>query len=75
MNFIYSCMTCCCAKDTARFDLAVLLMPKWMKERKLELDDQILWQNCKKYWTITTNKGPTKCKIVKYKSEIGQHSV
>ena len=56
-------------------DLAVAIMPRFMKERKLELDDQILYENCETYWTITTNKGPTRCKIIKYKPEIGDHYV
>eukprot|EP01083_Nonionella_stella_P180070 641139_1 len=72
------CCCCCrlfCKKEHINFDLAVLLMPPFMKDRKLELDDQILWSNCHMYCTIVTNRGPTKCKVVKYKPEIGDHYV
>eukprot|EP00485_Elphidium_margaritaceum_P015088 CAMPEP_0202731060 /NCGR_PEP_ID=MMETSP1385-20130828/186951_1 /ASSEMBLY_ACC=CAM_ASM_000861 /TAXON_ID=933848 /ORGANISM="Elphidium margaritaceum" /LENGTH=2462 /DNA_ID=CAMNT_0049397343 /DNA_START=90 /DNA_END=7479 /DNA_ORIENTATION=- len=57
------------------FDFALVLMPKFMKARKLELDEQILYKHCGRYFAITTNKSLTKCKFTRYKPEIGVHYV
>ena len=53
-----------------KLDLATVILPGFLKRRKLELDDQILWDNCKRTWTITTHRGPTKCKAVKYNKHL-----
>eukprot|EP01083_Nonionella_stella_P108664 316222_1 len=39
--FNRSCCSCC-KIGNYRLDLAILLMPKWMKERTLEIDEQIV---------------------------------
>eukprot|EP01084_Bolivina_argentea_P010067 18783_1 len=76
INIIPKCFHIFCKNNEfIKYDLAVTLMPKFIKERTLELDDQIIWDNCHTYWTINTNKGPTRCKIVKYKEGTGQHHV
>eukprot|EP01084_Bolivina_argentea_P297201 511984_1 len=54
----------CCKKE--KFDLIAVIMPSFMRKRKLELDEQILWENCKRYWEITTDRGLTKCKAIKF---------
>eukprot|EP01084_Bolivina_argentea_P297202 511985_1 len=62
--------------DFIKWDLAVFLMPLFMKERKLELDEQILYDNPpKKTWIIKTNKGDTIAKFLSYKPEIAKFYV
>ena len=56
-----------------KFDLLLKIMPKFMKRRKQELDDQILYKNCKRTWTVITNEGESECKITKYKPHLGKH--
>ena len=64
-----------------KYDLAVELMPIWMKQRKLELDTQILYEYPKgikhgdHIWEIMTSEGLTKCKIMEYKKETQEHYV
>eukprot|EP01084_Bolivina_argentea_P303193 523401_1 len=70
INFI----NCCCRKKHS-YNLAVTIMPNFIKGRKLELDDQILFDNCERTWTITTNRGPTKCKAVEYNKFLSKHTV
>eukprot|EP01084_Bolivina_argentea_P293901 505592_1 len=67
----------CCRKNKKfiRFDLAVRLMPPFMRRRQLELDEQIVFENCQRRWIITTNKGTKWGKFVKYEAEIMHHYV
>eukprot|EP01083_Nonionella_stella_P151296 483245_1 len=61
-------MKCCCAKA----DLAITLMPPWMKKRNLEIDDQIVNKKC----VMETNEGDdTECRITGYRQEIMKHNV
>eukprot|EP01084_Bolivina_argentea_P257963 434701_1 len=48
-------------------------MPGFLKARKLELDEQIIFDNCGKSWMITTHKGATVCKAVKYNNSLNKH--
>jgi len=78
INLFKRLMHCCCSlrgEVFMPFDFAVMLMPQFMKARKLELDEQILFENCNRFFLITTNRGPTKCKFLRYKPEIGDHYV
>ena len=64
-----------------KYDFAVELMPAWMKKRKLELDEQILFEYPKgaihddHIWEIMTSEGKTKCKITDYKKETQDHYI
>ena len=62
-------------KENGKLDLASYILPGFIKRRKLELDEQILWENCHTLWTITTHRGPTKCICIKYDPRIGKHYV
>ena len=64
-----------CVCRTTKLDLAAVILPTFLKRRKLELDEQILWDNCHTVWTITTHRGPTKCKAVKYNAHLHQHYI
>eukprot|EP01084_Bolivina_argentea_P067703 123248_1 len=59
INFVTVCI---CRKHY--YDLAAVIMPGFLKARKLELDEQIIFDNCGKSWMITTHKGATVCKAV-----------
>eukprot|EP01084_Bolivina_argentea_P050298 92480_1 len=57
------------------YNVSVVFMPTFMKQKQLQLDEQILYDNCHKNWEIITNKGPTRCQIVKYQQHIRTHYV
>eukprot|EP01083_Nonionella_stella_P277042 941850_1 len=62
--FNRSCCSCCkqCIRND-RIDLALFLMPKWMKERTLEIDEQIV---CKNEDTRTSTMSSQKKKDAEY---------
>ena len=55
-----------CFGKQERYNLLLLLIPPFLKARKLEIDEQLLYKNCKRYWRITTNEGEKYCKMTKY---------
>eukprot|EP01084_Bolivina_argentea_P076830 139289_1 len=65
---------CCCRHDY-RFDLAVCLMPSFMKEKRLELNEEIVYEKCGYQWKIITHKGLTWSKFEKYEEAIMHHVV
>ena len=71
INFIRICI----CKKRIPYDLAALILPAVLKQRKLELDEQILFHNCHKVWTITTHKGPTRCIATKYDKYVHKHLI
>eukprot|EP01084_Bolivina_argentea_P145456 254946_1 len=77
------CHLCCRRKSKMEFeiiDLSLSLMPDFLRERKLGLDDQIVSvykEDHKDHWpwVIKTNEGPTKCRITDYDEEKMKHTV
>eukprot|EP01084_Bolivina_argentea_P123568 218973_1 len=57
------------------FDLAVFLMPNFLSHRQLELDEQVLFQECHMHFKITTNKGLSRCKFKSYEAATRHHEV
>eukprot|EP01083_Nonionella_stella_P213062 768781_1 len=64
-----------CCSSYERYDLITLILPKFMKKRKIELDEQILFANCGQYWTIATDRGETRCKAFEYDYKLHQHEI
>eukprot|EP01084_Bolivina_argentea_P097627 175499_1 len=70
------CLKICGNNDKKlQFDLLLKIMPRFVKKRAYQLDDQILFRNCGRKWIVCTNEGETECKIIKYKPEINKHYV
>ena len=46
-----------------------------MKRRSLSLDEQILYDECHREWEITTHKGLSKCRIIKFTPSTKKHYV
>lgn len=53
----------------------VTWQPKFLKRRRLALDEQILYEQCRREWEISTNKGLSKCRMVKYTKSTKRHHV
>eukprot|EP01083_Nonionella_stella_P161426 528743_1 len=68
VNFVRVCI--CCKHS---YDLVALIMPAFIKARRLELDEQILWKNCGKSWEISTHRGPTVAVAEKYNPHLHKH--
>eukprot|EP01083_Nonionella_stella_P230215 814042_1 len=67
-------MKCCC--NNSKADLAIPLMPRWMKRRNLEIDDQIVNKDGDKKFVMETNLGDeTHCAITDYRPDIMKHKV
>eukprot|EP01084_Bolivina_argentea_P148121 259029_1 len=56
----------CICRKKYKYDLTLLLMPPWLRRRKMEIDDQLIYDNCKKYWKISTNEGDKIGKVIAY---------
>ena len=50
------------------YDLLLPLMPSFLKVRTLQIDDQILYENCNRLWEINTNDGLKYGKMVRFNS-------
>ena len=46
-----------------------------MKRSRLSLDEEILYDECNREWEIQTDKGLTKCRMVKYTALNKKHTV
>eukprot|EP01083_Nonionella_stella_P151295 483244_1 len=57
------CCCTCCTRNKGQYpiDLAILMMPGWMKRRNLEIDDQIV---CKQYRARTADKDLSRTKTI-----------
>eukprot|EP01083_Nonionella_stella_P291162 990764_1 len=67
---------CKCCHNQTEFqvlDLSLYLMPGFMRKRKLGIDAQI--ESDEYDWTIKTNAGGRKCKVIKYDPEKMKHTV
>eukprot|EP01084_Bolivina_argentea_P076829 139287_1 len=80
---IIDCILRCCCRQyhsvfDEPFDLAVCLMPTFMKLKRLELNEEIVCgeQDCDQLqWRIITHKGLTWSKFEKYEEAIMHHVV
>ena len=73
VDTIVECVSRLCCRQ--KYDILNKFAPAFVKRRQLSLDEQILYDNCKRYWYITTNKGKTKCKVVKFAHSTKEHYV
>ena len=53
----------------------ILAQPAFVRRSRLSLDEQILYDECNREWEIQTNKGLTKCRMVKYTAWNKKHTV
>merc|ERR1712228_181650 len=69
IEFIINHTLFCCSKS--HFDLAVFLMPNWMKYKKLELDDQILGHRVH----VLTSEGDSIGRITSFDEDVHHHEI
>ena len=50
------------------YDLLLSLMPSFLKVRTLQVDEQILYENCNRLWAINTNDGLKYGKMLRFNS-------
>eukprot|EP01083_Nonionella_stella_P122850 369792_1 len=76
IEWIIKTVSNCCFHGEKAFNLITLILPKFMRKRKLELDEQILYDNCDLYWTIkTSDRGETKCRAEDYDYKLHKHRI
>eukprot|EP01084_Bolivina_argentea_P015925 29840_1 len=70
IEFIINHTIFCCSKKH-HFDLCVLIMPNWLKHKKLELDSQIVGSKCH----ILTSEGDSIGLITSFDSDVHHHEI
>eukprot|EP01083_Nonionella_stella_P214243 772074_1 len=72
IRFIYYKAT---RQNMILFDLSLCMMPMWMKQRDLELDEQICYIDCGYTWHIDTCQGSTPCAMTDFNTLTMNHKV
>ena len=55
--------------------IPLFCQPAFVKRSRLSLDEQILYDECDREWEIRTDRGLTKCRMVKYTALNKKHTV